>query len=89
MPKGQLSRDLAREVLDAVHFPGCPTGTSAASQTFLLTVASYSHSTGTSLQSICFMNPFYSFKVYFRSKRIFSKYCEATSNHRNDTLKGS
>ena len=46
---------LAREFLDAVQFPAFPSSTSAAPQIFLLTAASYSHSTSTSLHSICFM----------------------------------
>jgi len=34
--------------LDVIHFLGCPLATSAAPQTFLLTSASYSHSTSAS-----------------------------------------
>ena len=41
---------------DAIHFPGCPFGTSTAPQTFPLTAASYLHTTSTSLLSICFMS---------------------------------
>ena len=55
MPKGQLST-LAREFLDAIHFPGYPFGTSTAPQTFPLTAVSYLHTTSTSLLSICFMS---------------------------------
>jgi len=42
MPKGQLSRvrNLARELVDAIHFPACFSGTLAASKTFTLTAAS-------------------------------------------------
>jgi len=42
-------------IKDAIHFPGCPSGASAAPQAFLLTASSYSHSTSTVLHSICFM----------------------------------
>jgi len=40
---------MARELLDAIHFPACSSGASAAPQTFTLIPASYSHSTSTSL----------------------------------------
>ena len=36
---------LARKLLDAIHFPGCPSGSSVAPQTFPLTAASYSRPT--------------------------------------------
>jgi len=49
---------LARELVDAVHFPACSSDASAAPQTFTLTPASYSHSTSTSLHSIGFINYF-------------------------------
>ena len=45
---------LAKELLEAVHFPACSSGASTAPQTFTLTPASYSHSTSTSLHSIGF-----------------------------------
>ena len=54
--------------LDAVHFPSCPLGVSAAPQTFPLTAASYLHSTSTSLHSICYMS---SFHFFFLSQRGF------------------
>ena len=53
---------LARELLDAIHFPASSLGTSAAPQIFTLTPASYSHSTSTSLHSIGFIN---SFRFFF------------------------
>ena len=67
MPKDQLSRvaAMARELMDATHFPVCSSGTSAASQTFTLTAASYWHWTSTSLHSIGFIN---SFSFFFSNK---------------------
>jgi len=54
MLKSQLFDSiLARELLDAVHYPACSSGASAASQTFTLTPASYTHWPRTSLHSIC------------------------------------
>ena len=55
--------------------PACSSGSSAAPQTFTLTLASYSHRTSTSLHSICFINS------NFKSKRISSKYHVATSKY--------
>ena len=55
MPKHQLST-LAREFLDAIHFPGCPFGPSTAPQTSPLPAASYLHTASTSLHSIYFMS---------------------------------
>ena len=57
MLKGQLSGVPwpCREFLEAVQFPACLSSVSAAPQIFLLTAASYSHSTSTSLHSVCFM----------------------------------
>jgi len=52
---------------DAIHFPSCSSGASAAPRTFTLTPASYSHSTNTSQHSICFMT---SFLFFSKSKRI-------------------
>ena len=54
MPKDQLSRvaAMARELMDATHFPVCSSGTSAASQTFTLTAASYWHWTSILLHHI-------------------------------------
>jgi len=52
---GAYQSTFAREPLGAIHFPGCPSRASAAPQTFLLTAASYSHSTSTILHSKCFM----------------------------------
>jgi len=41
MTKGQLSRvPWQRELVDAIHFPACSLGASAAPQTFTLTAAS-------------------------------------------------
>ena len=58
---------LARELVDAILFPACCPGVSAASQTFTLTAASYLHWTSTSLHSICFINSF----LFFFSPRGF------------------
>jgi len=43
MPKGQLSRVPwpGNSLVDALHFPACSSGASAAPQTFTLTAASY------------------------------------------------
>ena len=63
---------LARELLDAIHFPTCSSASSAAPQTFTLTPASLSHSTSTSLHSIGFINSFRFFCccfVFFLSRR--------------------
>jgi len=67
MPKGFQST-LARELVDAIHFPACSSGASAAPQTFILTVASYWHWTSTSLHSIGFINSFWFF--FLSPKRV-------------------
>ena len=48
--------------------PACSSGSSAAPQTFTLTLASYSHRTSTSLHSICFINP----SIFFCSFSLLS-----------------
>jgi len=50
-----LQPEIAASVkMDAFHFPGCPLGASAATQTSLLTVASHSHRNRLSLHSSSF-----------------------------------
>ena len=51
--------------MDAIHFPACSSGASAAPQTFTVTAASYWHWTSTSLHSIGFINSFLFFFFFF------------------------
>ena len=55
--------------MDAIHFPACSSGASAAPQTLILTAASYWHWTSTSLHSISFINSF-RFFFFLSPKRI-------------------
>jgi len=78
---------LARELLDAIHFPAWSSGASAP-QTFTLTPASYSHSTSTSLHSIGFINYFH--LIFFLVEEDFFKvprgHIKAPPGHLKETI---
>ena len=69
----ERSSTLARQICHATCLPACPSGTSAAPQTFLHTLPSYSHSNRLPLHSISQPSSF--------SFAISSKYRVATSKH--------
>ena len=79
MPKGQLSRvTLARELLDLVQLSSWPSGTSAAPQHSYSLQLAISHSTSTSLHSICFMSSSVLSKRIFQSNKWLHQSTELT-----------
>jgi len=73
---------LAKELLDAVHFPACSLGALAAPQTFTLTPANH-----TQLAHHYIQYAVWTF-LFFKSKRISSNYRKAASKNWYGTWNG-
>ena len=79
--KSQLSRvPLARELSDAIYFPACLSGVSAATQTFLLMHCSYV-AIDTQLAHHYIQYVICVFCPQVQEERISSKYHAATPKH--------